>query len=136
MSNKHKEKAIEKQLCQYLELRGCFPCKVENTGVYDPSKKTFRKVTSPYKRKGISDLMFFWKGKVWYCEVKTPDELGYIERNWDKLNNGTVKGKERITNQIRFLQSVRNHEQVGFFVDSLERLKMLMEESPKDCPYY
>ena len=136
MSNKHKEKAIEKMLLEYLDHRACFPCKIENTGIYDPRKKTFRTVTSPFKRKGISDIMFFYKGKVWYAEVKTPDELGYIMRNWQKLDRREVKSKERITNQIRFLQNVRQQQQVGIFIDGLDRLKDLMAQTPSTVPFY
>ena len=134
--NKKLEKAIEKEILLYLDHKGCFPCKIENAGTYDPTKKVFRAVVNPYRRKGISDIMFFWKDSVYFVEVKTPDELGYITRNWDKLNNGEVKSKERLTNQIRFLQSVRAKNQTGFFVDSIERLKILMREEKSLCPYY
>lgn len=136
MSNKHVEKAIEKDLLKYLDYKGCFPCKIENTGVYDPRKKTFRKVVSPYKRKGISDIMFFWKGKTWFAEVKTPDELGYIMRNFEKLDRREVKSKERISNQVKFIQSVREQQQIGIFVDGIERLKKLMESDLSNVPFY
>ncbi len=130
------EKGIEKDICEYLEYRNCYPCKLENTGIYDPRKKTFRKVTNKYKRKGISDVMFFWKGVVWYAEVKTPDNLKYIIKHWDRLKNGEVKSRERVTNQIKFLIHTREKMQVGIFVDSLERLKELMEQSPSSVPFY
>ena len=136
MSNKNLEKAIEKVICQYLDLKGCFPCKVETTGIFDPSKKTFRSVTNPYIRKGFSDIMFFWKNKVWYCEVKTPEQLGYIKRNWHKLEPGLVSSRQRITNQIEFLKQVRRNNQVGVFVSSLDELKSLMALDQSSVPFY
>lgn len=131
-----KEKAIEKSLCEYLELRGCFPCKIENTGVFDPRTRRFRSVTNQFKRKGISDIMFFWKGKVWFAEVKTPEKLKYIIKHWDRLKAREVPSKERESNQIEFLYQIRERGQVGVFVDSLERLKLLMEQSPSNVLFY
>lgn len=136
MSNRNIEKGVEKDILQYLEFKGCFPCKLENTGVYDPTKKTFRKVTSKYKRKGISDIMFFYKGVVWFAEIKSPEALGYIERHFERLENGEVKSKENITRQIDFLISVRCKQQIGIFVDSVDRLKELMAQNLSNVPFY
>lgn len=134
--SKQLEKHIEKACCEYLEYRGCFPCKIESTGVFDPKSRRFRSVTNPYKRKGISDVMFFWKGKVWFMEVKTPDKLKYIIKHWDRLEKKEVPSKERESNQIQYLHSVRKKEQVGIFVCSLDRLKILMEQTPSNVPFY
>lgn len=117
-------------LCEYLEHRGCFPCKVDNTGIYNPRRKTFMTNSNPYKRKGTPDVFFFWKDRIYFMEVKTPDELGYIVRNYSKLENGMTQSKLNITNQISFLKTIQSKGQIGFFCDTVDRLRIVMEQKP------
>jgi len=135
-SNKNKEKAIEKQLCEYLSIRGCFPCKIDNTGIYNPTRKSFMTVTNKFKRKGTSDVFFFWKHRVYFMEIKTPEKLGYIERNFKKLEQGLVKSQINITRQIEFLKECKKGDQVGFFCADVNRLKEIMEQNPSNVPFY
>ena len=126
------EKQVENKLLDYLENRGCFPCKIERQGTFDRSKGIYRMNKSKYKRNGISDIMFFYKDTVYFCEVKTPEKYGYIQRNFEKLQAGEVKSQKTITTQIEFLWSVRKKKQVSFFCDSVERLKKIMQQPKKD----
>ena len=126
------EKAIEKQILEYLELRKAFPCKIERQGTFDPSKGKYRANKSKFKRNGISDVMFFWKDRVYFCELKTPEKYGYISRNFDKLKNRLVKSQQGISNQIEFILSVREKGQIGFICDSVERLEKILRQKPKE----
>lgn len=128
MKMKITEKSIENAILEYLEARNCFPCKIERQGTFDRSKGTYRKNKSIFKRNGISDVIFFWKDRVYFCEIKTPEKYGYIQRHFDKLNNGEIKSQKTISTQIDFIWSVRNKGQVGFFADSVSRLRKIMEQ--------
>jgi hypothetical protein len=58
----------------YLNLQGHFVWRQNNTGIWDPIKKIFRK--NAKQKKGIPDICGFTKnGYGLYVEVKTTDKL-------------------------------------------------------------
>jgi hypothetical protein len=116
------EKDIENLILAWLDYNRMYPIKIDNTGIFDPRKGVFRHRTSPYKR-SPSDIIFFYKDKVIFCEVKTPKELGYIKRNWDKIKARTVPSNRHLHNQFSFMEQVQEKNQIYFFVDSIEELK-------------
>ncbi len=60
-----KESQIQSQIMQYLALKG-FPYKISTTGIYDPTRKVFRK----NYHKGVPDIIFLHRDGVMFFEVK------------------------------------------------------------------
>lgn len=116
------EKQIENLLLQYLDYSGYYPIKIDNTGIFDPKRGVFRSRANPYKR-SPPDIIFFYKGKTIFCEVKTPDKLGHIKRNWKKLVDKVSPSNKHLHDQVDCCLKIRSHGQIFIFVDSLETLK-------------
>lgn len=68
--NSASESQILDAVCEYLHMMGYFFFRVNNTGLYDPTKKTMRKL-SKWSMKGVSDLMVVFNGTVYFIEVKS-----------------------------------------------------------------
>lgn len=64
------EKQIENQILHYLSMIGVFAWKNQSTGVFDPTKKTFRK-RSRFQINGVSDILCCYKGHFVAIEVKS-----------------------------------------------------------------
>lgn len=128
-----KESFYENQIWDFLEGMGWFPIKFENQATFDPTAFKRRAFNGKKKRRGVSDLIFFCGGKAVFCEVKAPERLAYILRNWDKIlahiPKPRVKGtkakydqKKNYQEQIRFIQSIQERGQIGFFADGVQSL--------------
>jgi len=67
-----KEKEIENSILQYLSLIkiGYF-WKNNSTGVYDPTRKIFRKTKNPYLINGVADIIGVVMGRIVMFEVKS-----------------------------------------------------------------
>ena len=66
------EKDIEKQILHYLDmLPECFCWKNPTIGVWDSTKKVYRKPKSKYHIRGASDIIGIYKGKFLAIEVKS-----------------------------------------------------------------
>lgn len=139
---KTKEGVIQTEVWNFLESIGAYPCKIENQATMDPMGFR-RNFSGGTKRKGLPDIFFFIGGKTVFCELKTPDNYGYIKRNWDKLLSFTpmpkVKGqkkkydrREQYQHQIFFIEEVRNRGQIAFFADSV---KVICEELLKQVEH-
>lgn len=134
------ETQVQKPIWDWLDSRGYFPIKFENQATFDPAgfRRNFAGGT---KRKGVSDLIFFIGGKVVFCEVKVPDRLEFIIRNWEKIMTFApkprIKGKKKVKNdkerykeQIGFIEEVKARGQIAFFADGLPCLaKELLKNS-------
>ena len=127
---KTKEGVIQDQVWKFLESINAYPCKIENQATMDPMGFR-RNFSGGTKRKGLPDLFFFIGGHTVFCELKTPENYGYIQRNWDKLRSFVpapkVKGqkkkydrREQYQNQIIFIEEVRSRGQIAFFADSIQ----------------
>lgn len=69
-----KETDIQKQVCDYLELKGHFFWRQNTTPIYDPTRKVFRKMPK-YSMKGVADIICFDKtgtGIAIFLEIKKP----------------------------------------------------------------
>lgn len=65
------ESVIESQIFHYLRGRGIVCFKSINVGYFDPIRKVFRKQTSPYFRKGVSDCLgLLSDGRFLAIEIK------------------------------------------------------------------
>ena len=61
---------IRNQICSWLTRQKCFFFLHDSVGIYDTVRKRFRTNTSPYRMKGVSDILGLWKGKGLAIEVK------------------------------------------------------------------
>lgn len=67
------ENAIKNSICSWLSFqRDCLFFIHDSVGIFDPVKKRFRANKSPYRKKGVSDILGSWKGRFLAIEVKTP----------------------------------------------------------------
>lgn len=73
---KQSEKQIENDILEYLDRVGFLSWKNQTTGIYDPTKKTFRR-KSKYQMNGVSDILLVIKlhgiAFTVYMEVKAKD---------------------------------------------------------------
>lgn len=70
------EKQIENSILEYLEVKGIFCWKHNNTGIYDTRKQTFRRSYSRYQFPGIADIIGIMPcGKLLALEVKKPSRV-------------------------------------------------------------
>lgn len=82
---KETEKDIENAILAALQtVKGCKAWKNQSVGIYDPTKKSFRR-RSRYQIKGVSDILGIYKGKMICLEVKTkkgrlsPEQKSFLE---------------------------------------------------------
>jgi succinylglutamate desuccinylase len=69
-----KESDIQKAVCEYLERKGYFFWRQNNTPVYDPTRKVYRAMPK-YALKGVPDVICFDKTKTGiaiFLEIKKP----------------------------------------------------------------
>ena len=71
MSNKKLESQIQKEICEYLEKRGHFFWRENNTPIFDPTRKQFRRMPK-YARKGVPDIFIVQPNRIVGLEVKRP----------------------------------------------------------------
>jgi len=80
-----KESDIQRAVCDYLALRKHFFSRINNTPIYDPTRKTFRAMPK-YTLKGFPDIIVFWKGFPVCLEIKgksgkqSPEQKEFQER--------------------------------------------------------
>jgi hypothetical protein len=112
------EKHVENAILDYLLARGLFVFKNQSTGIYDPTKRTFRK-KSKYQINGVSDIAgILPDGRAFYCEVKKP----YISKKTNKIAHRTQEQLEKLASedQLFFIDKVKKLNGVAFLADSLE----------------
>lgn len=135
-----KETHYQKEIWEFCERMGWYPCKIENQATFDPAgfRRNFAGGT---KRKGLSDLFFFVGGRVIFCEVKVPEKLAFILRNYEKIKahvpKPKIKGvkkkydaKENYQHQIRFVERVNGLGQIGFFADGVRSVCLELLKHP------
>lgn len=66
------EKQVENSILEYLRMRCIFSWKNQSVGIYDPTKKLFRKNKNPFVINGTSDIIgILPNGRFLAIEVKT-----------------------------------------------------------------
>ena len=132
-----KESIVQKEILETLyKIPDSKVLRINNTPIFDPKLNRFRKSNNRFQPDGISDIFFFYKGQVFFIEVKTPKEFKYLMRNYDEIKNGnwklrsgnsTVEKKRRLQNQIIFIDEMTKLGFKGFFTcdsrDTLEKVK-------------
>lgn len=93
-----KEREIQKQIIDYLELKKYLVVKVNNVGIRKPDGSFI-----PVRQKGISDLICLKEGNFIAIEVKN--------------KNGRLTD-----NQVEFLDSVEDHGGTVFVARSLDEV--------------
>ena len=67
------EKQLENDILDYLNACGVFCWKNQSVGVYDPSKRVYRKAKGKHHINGVSDIIgVLPDGKALFIEVKKP----------------------------------------------------------------
>lgn len=80
-AKKRNETALVKAAIDFLTMKGAMCWRNNTTGVFDPTRKTFRTFTG---RKGVADILGIWKGKPLAVECKmkgnklSPDQQSFI----------------------------------------------------------
>ena len=100
------EKIIQKQILNFLAAYGIFVFRVNTTGVFDPSKKIFRRLAG-FNLKGVADILgVLPNGRFLAIEVKTAvGKQSIWQKNFQKQvesNNG-VYVLARSIDDVRFI---------------------------------
>jgi hypothetical protein len=66
-----KEAAIEKMVCEYFSYIGIGVKKIPMLAHFNESKKRWERHQNPWIATGISDLILFWKSKIFFVEIKS-----------------------------------------------------------------
>ena len=99
------EKEIEYLILDWLNsIVGCFAFKINTTGIYDPTKRTFRKNMNPHVHRGTCDIIGEYKGRFFAIEVKA----GYQKPN---------------DNQHLFMRRIRANGGIAFWINDFEKCK-------------
>jgi hypothetical protein len=125
---------IERSILDWLNLLGAFACKINLGGkpIKTPSGNfVMAPFSNPYYRKGMSDIVVFYRGKTFAFEVKTPSEYQFMVRHWPKVTS-QIKASKRIMHlreQWAFIQSVQKQGSIGAFVCSIAQVKDIIEKT-------
>lgn len=117
------ESDIEDQILHYLNLKLRFVAwKNSTSGFFDTRRGVFRKQVSKFARNGVSDVIVLLPEKTAFIEVKTPEKYRYIQKHWNELKSyfGENKDKNRLKEQIQFIEEVNASGNIGFFACSIE----------------
>jgi hypothetical protein len=63
------EKETQATILHYLQIKGYVYWRVNNTGVFDPTRKVFRKMAA-HSRYGVADIFVIKAGVSYFIEVK------------------------------------------------------------------
>lgn len=106
------EKAIETAILDWLKfVPNCFAWKNNSTGVYDVKAGCFRKNKNKHVINGVADILGVYKGRILALEVKTPEN------------------KDRPQEQVDFLEMIRKHGGIAYFVMSVEEARDLIKSA-------
>lgn len=99
---------IKNSICSYLKLKNVFFFIHDSVGIYDPIKKIYRTNISPYRVKGVADILGIYKGKFLAIEVKAPKSYPTQE-------------------QKAFIEKVKSEGGIAFIARSIEDVKRELE---------
>lgn len=115
------EKSVENQVLSYLRRKGIFCWKNHTTGIFDPTKRVFRKSNNPFLINGVSDILGVFQGRFMAIEVKRP----FISAKTKQVKHKTQEELEKLASddQLLFMQTIKKHGGIAFMVDSLDVLE-------------
>ncbi len=113
------EKAIENQILTYLANKKIFAWKNQSTGMFDPTKGTFRKNRNIHHINGVSDILgCFADGRLIAIEVKKP----YVSKKTMQFKYRTQEELEKLASedQIKFINRIKSLGGIAFYADSVD----------------
>lgn len=132
-SEKEIEKAIAKRLSYY---QGGFVCVIELSGrpIRTPSGTVMIPFQGEFYRKGMSDIIFLYKGKSFAFEVKTEKEYKWVVKHRDRLRKSarnllTKKRDIHVREQIDFIEGFKHSGNYGDFVCNFEQVEKIILDS-------
>ena len=100
------EGAVRNQVCLYLRTKGVFFFLHDSVGIFDPKTKRFRRNTSPYRIKGVADILGILPGgRFLAIELKSA--------------TGTLTKEQK-----SFLEAINANGGVAFMARSIEDVKV------------
>lgn len=107
------EKDVQNEILQYLERIGIYAWKNDSVGIFDPRTRKFRKATSRFKRRGISDILGVandGSGRIIGIEVKRP-------------------GSNRVTpEQKEFIAHIQAAQGIAFVAHSVDEVRTALAQ--------
>ena len=104
------EKEIETLILQWLHMNKIYCWKNESTGLYDPTRKVFRRKRNPFNINGTADVLgILPDGKFLAIEVKRP------------------KGKAT-EKQLHFLEQIKKNNGIAFLAYSVYDVEENLKE--------
>ena len=114
------EKRVENAILEYLHMKGIFCWKQNSGGIFDPSKKIFRKNKNPFIINGVSDILgVLPNGRFLAIEVKTPNS---------SRSNKTYASD----NQKFFIANIKANGGLAFIARSVEDVQVELRNVPRD----
>lgn len=101
------EKAIENHILKFLWINKVFAWKNQSTGMWDATKKLYRKSHNPFHIKGVADIIGVYEGRLLAIEVKS--EKGVVSKE-----------------QREFLDKVNAKGGIGFVARSIKDVEMVL----------
>lgn len=105
------EKVIQNQILGFLRTIGVYCWINDSVGIWDPTKKIYRKRNSPYHVKGVSDIL----GIIPYFGDSQQATLGRFLAIEVKSEKGVVSPEQR-----QFLAKINEEGGIAFVTRSLE----------------
>jgi hypothetical protein len=120
------EKDVENLILTFLRIKGIFCWKNQSTGVFDPTKRTFRKSHNRHHINGVSDIIGIVDGRMLAIEVKKP----YISKKTNRVMERTQEQLEKLASddQILFINNIKALGAVSFYADSVDIVKEKLKE--------
>lgn len=113
------EKVIENQILTYLANKKIFAFKNQSTGIFDPTKGTFRKNRNIHHISGVSDILgCLPDGRMIAIEVKKP----YVSKKTMQFKYRTQEELEKLASddQVKFINKIKSLGGIAFYADSID----------------
>lgn len=123
------EKKIQNEILGFLRTIGVMCWTQNNVGVFDPTKKIFRKNNGPYHLKGISDILgiipYYYQDSN---DNHSPKCLGRFLAIEVKSETGVISPEQRI-----FIAKINEEGGIAFATRSLENcISQLLKFFPEN----
>ena len=103
-----KENDVLQSICEYLWYNKIFFWRNNNTPIYDPKRKVFRKMPK-WSRKGVPDIIGSYQNRLLAIEVKKP---------------GSYPSKE----QKELIREINAYGGIAFIARSIEDVKLNLKK--------
>lgn len=103
---------VKNAICSYLKLKNVFFFIHDSVGIYDPRRGVYRKNISPYRIKGVADILGIYRGKFLAIEVKSEKGYPTPAQSW-------------------FIEKVKSEGGIAFIARSIDDVKRELGEEIK-----